>query len=338
MSSSKDLNAAIKRLKVLNFSPKLELKEFREKIDSTFSSVFLPNRVEAVERDFSGISGYQLNPEAYASNRFLLYVHGGAFTGGSAKAYLPFAASLAHACASRTAVPEFKLPPSHAYPAGIQDLEEVYKTIFAEESVSQSLNSDDNSENRPEIIIAADDSGASLALALIMNLKGRWRDCIRQVILFSPILNIADSNPFFKDKKAKDDIYTGEGLRRSAELYTFADNRTKPFVSPVFVTPDLLDNFPPVYIQAGEKEYMVDDDICFHQILSAAGVECELDIWPGMIHMFQFADEQLSEAHLAVEKAGKLITKRTVQKSDSVRTVSLKLEKSNFSNDMTEEL
>jgi len=337
MSSSKDLNAAIKRLKVLNFSPKLELKEFRERIDDTFSSVFLPNRVEAVQRDFYGIPGYQLNPEAYASNRILLYIHGGAFAGGSAKAYLPFAASLAHASASRTIVPDFRLPPSHSYPAGLDDLKELYRTIYSEEVVTQSLNEESN-DARPEIIIAADDSGASLAMALIMSLKGRWRDCIRQLILFSPILNISDSNPLFTDKKAKDDIYTGEGLRRCAELYTFADNRTKPFVSPVFVTPDLLDNFPPVFIQAGEKEYMLDDDICFQQILKAAGVECELDVWPGMVHMFQFADEQLSEAHLAVEKAGHMLTKRTVQKTDSVRTVSLKLEKSSFSDNMTEEL
>ena len=101
MSSSKELQAAIKKLKAFNFPPKMELSDFREKFDSTFSSVFLPNRVEKIEKNFDGVPACILQPEIYSSHRIMIYIHGGSFTGGSAKAYLPFAA----------ASPKFLAPP-----------------------------------------------------------------------------------------------------------------------------------------------------------------------------------------------------------------------------------
>ena len=71
---------------------------------------------------------------------------------------------------------------------------------------------------------------------------------------------------------------------------------------------EILKGFPPVYIQMGEKEILVEDAKQLQRNLHDAGSECELDIWPGMMFMFQMADEYIEEAHLAVNKIGKLIT------------------------------
>ncbi len=333
MSSSKELQAAIKKLKAFNFPPKMELSDFREKFDSTFSSVFLPNRVEKIEKNFDGVPACILQPEIYSSHRIMIYIHGGSFTGGSAKAYLPFAAALANATSSKTVVPDFRLPPSHPYPAGLEDVQKVFRTVYSEEIVAQSLNSENGDASaKPEIIIAADDSGASIAAALILSLKGRFRTSIRQLFLFSPILNIAESNPILTGRKSKDDIFTGKALRRCAEFYTFTENRTKAYISPVFVTADMLEDFPPVYIQIGEREFFLDDAICFQQILTGSGIRCELEVCKGMIHMFQLADEYLREAHLAIERIGKIITSKK-SGSESVTEIGLVLEKSRFSTD-----
>lgn len=332
MSSSRDLAAAIKKLKCFNFSPKMEIADFRKKIDNTLSSTFMPDYVQVQEKTWKSVSGYEIVPDVFASHRVMLYIHGGAFVAGSAKAYLSFASTLANATSARTVVPEFRLPPSHPFPAGIDDIKEVFRAIYTDESVAISMKNDGiiSDEKRPEIIIAADDSGASLAMALLLELKGRFRDCIRQVFLFSPILNIADTNPLFTAKKAKDDIYTAEGLRHCAELYTYTENRTNPQVSPVYITTDQLENFPPVFIQTGEKDYLLDDSICLQSILKGSNVECTLDIVPEMIHLFQLDDDNLSEAHLSVERAGKLITHRKVTEQDSVFTASLVTEKSTY--------
>ncbi len=310
----------------------MEIADFRKKIDDTLSSVFMPDYVQVEEKSWKNISGYQIIPDVFVSHRVLIYIHGGAFVAGSAKAYLSFASTLANATSARTVVPEFRLPPSHPFPAGIDDIKEVFRTVYTDESVAISMKSESGSgeEKKPEIIIAADDSGASLAMALLLELKGRFRDCIRQVFLFSPILNIADTNPLFTAKKAKDDIYTAEGLRRCADLYTYAENRTNPQVSSVYITTDQLENFPPVFIQTGEKDYLLDDAICLQSVLKGSNVECTLDVVPDMIHLFQLDDDNLSEAHLSIEKCGKLITHRKVTEQDSVFTASLVTEKSTF--------
>jgi len=61
-----------------------------------------------------------------------------------------------------------------------------------------------------------------------------------------------------------------------------------------------------VYIQMGEKEILLGDAGKFKELLDSAGVQCELDIWPGMMHSFQLADDCLWETHLAIEKIGQI--------------------------------
>ncbi len=157
----------------------------------------------------------------------------------------------------------------------------------------------------PEIIIAADGSGATQALALLFNLKERYRQGIKHIILFSPWLNLSPKSPLLQDKKTSDELLSADSICRSSDIYTYSSNLENPFISPLFITEEPLKNFPPVYIQMGEKEK-----------LEANGVTCTLDVWKNMMFMFQMADEYLEEAHLALEKIGKLATARKTVPED----------------------
>ena len=111
--------AAIKRLKNLVFTPKSEIEQFRENIEKEFSSVFLPNRVEHTEKTINGVVCDVLTPEVYASDRVMVYIHGGSFIGGSRKSWRVFCASLAHASSTQIIVPEIRLAPQHPFPAAL---------------------------------------------------------------------------------------------------------------------------------------------------------------------------------------------------------------------------
>ena len=181
--------------------------------------------------------------------------------------------------------------------------------MFTEEQVALSLDAAAGKKAElPEVIIAADGSGASLAMALLLNLRERYRECISHVILLSPWLNVTSDSPLIKEKKVHDEVMSGDCLRRSADVYTNETNLSNPLVSPIMASKEILKGFPPVYIQMGEKEILVEDAKQLQRNLHDAGSECELDIWPGMMFMFQMADEYIEEAHLAVNKIGKLIT------------------------------
>ena len=199
--------------------------------------------------------------------------------------------------------------PTYTFPKGIEDLQLVFRSVFTEEQIARSLDSaNPRKPENPEIIIAADGSGASIALALLLNLRERYRECISRVILFSPWLNLTADSPLIKEKKVHDEIMSGDCLRRSSDIYTYETNLSNPLVSPILATKEQLTGFPPVFIQIGEKEILLEDAKQFQRNLHNAGCGCELDIWPDMMFMFQMADEYLEESHLAIEKIGKLIT------------------------------
>lgn len=309
MNSSHDRKSAIKKLKNLVYSTKQDLEVFRKNLEKAFYTPTLPNDVECSEHRYGSVSCDILMPPVYSTERIMIYIHGGCFVGGSKLAYRSFCATLANATSCRVVVPEFRLAPSFAYPNGIEDLQTVFRSVFTEEQVALSLDAGNNKKaEQPEVIIAADGSGASLAMALLINLRERYRECISRVVLFSPWLNVSPDSPLIKGKKVHDEVLSGDCLRRCADVYTNEPNLVNPLVSPLLAAKEILKGFPPVFIQMGEKEILLEDAKMLQRNLHDAGCICDLDVWPGMMFMFQMADEYIEEAHLAVEKIGKLIT------------------------------
>lgn len=322
MNSFRDRQAAIKKLRLLAFTPKSDVDTFRTKIEDTFRAVFIPNHVECADHDYGGVESDLLVPELYASRRIMLYIHGGSFVGGSRASWRPFVATLANAASCRAVVPEFRLAPNHAFPAGLEDLQSVFRALYTEEQVARSLDSNSSaSEILPEIIVVADGSGASLALALLLSLRGKFRASVRELILFSPWLDMSLDSPIVSSHKLSDEVMSGEVLKRCGEVYTFAENLSNPLVSPLKAAPEQFTDFPHVYIQAGEKEILLDDVKRFKSLLDSVNSECTVDVWPGMMHLFQMADEYLEESHLAIQKVGDMIAKIGISESSEAAKV-----------------
>lgn len=312
MDKKNDRKGAIKKLKLLTFGSKSNVDSFRSKLDEEYKTVFLPNGVERTEYKYGNVDCDILAPEIYASNRVMLYIHGGSYVGGSRVAYRSLCSSLASKCFCRVVVPEYRLAPAFPYPAANEDIQTVFKALFTEEQVACSLNAEKGTKPLlPEIIIAADSSAASVACSLIFNLRDRYRTCIKQVVLFSPWLDVSNCSKLITTKKISDEVMSGDVLRKSSSIYTFESNTSSPFVSPLLAGNEELSNFPPTFIQMGEKEILLDDAKEFVKNMQEAGNKCELDIWPDMMFMFQMADEYLHESHLALDKVGKIVTENT---------------------------
>jgi acetyl esterase/lipase len=293
---------AIRKLSHLIYSPKREPQIFRTKLDEAFYSPYLPQRVECDEFFVDHIACEMLSPRAYIKNRIILYVHGGSFLGGSSKAWRTFCASFANECVSRLVIPNYRLAPTYAFPMGLEDVQKVFHYLCQHEL--------EKTQRPPDFIIASDGAGASLALALALNLKEKIRTQVKQVVLFSPWLDLSSASILYTAKKNSDEILNSVSYKKSAESYTYLSNVTNPFVSPIYASEQDLQGFPPVYIQMGEKEILLADAKRFCQKLEAASVPYELDVWDDMMHLFQMADEYLSESHLAVQRVGNYIRKK----------------------------
>ena len=309
MENLNDRKAAIKKLKLLTYNSKSNLDSFRQKMEEAFTSVFLPNGVERSEYKYGNIDCDILSPEMYSSNRVMIYIHGGCFSGGSRKTYRSFCSSLATKCYCRVVIPEFRLSPAYPCPAAIEDIQAVFRSLFTEEQIQASLNTEKGTTPKlPEIIIAADGSGASIACALLYNLRERYRSCISHVVFFSPWLDLSPTSKIMSARKISDDVLTLDTFKKSVSDYTYSENTMISSVSPLLAEDEQLKGFPPVFIQMGSKEVLLEDAKEFIARLRENGNTCELDIWKDMMFMFQMADEYLHESHLALDKVGKIVT------------------------------
>ena len=309
MEIQNDRKAAIKKLKLLTYNSKSNIDSFRQKMEEAFTTVFLPNGVERTEYKYGNIDCDILAPEIYSSNRVMIYIHGGCFSGGSRKAYRAFCSSLATKCYCRVVIPEFRLSPAYPCPAAIEDIQAVFRSLFTEEQIQASLNTEKGTTPKlPEIIIAADGSGASIACALLYNLRDRYRTCISHVVFFSPWLDLSPSSKIMSSKKISDEVLTQDVFKKSVTDYTYIENTKISSVSPLLAEDEQLKGFPPVFIQMGSKEILLEDAKEFAARLKENGCKCELDVWKGMMFMFQMADEYLHESHLALDKVGKVVT------------------------------
>ena len=309
MEIQNDRKAAIKKLKLLTYNSKSNIDSFRQKMEEAFTTVFLPNGVERTEYKYGNIDCDILAPEIYSSNRVMIYIHGGCFSGGSRKAYRAFCSSLATKCYCRVVIPEFRLSPAYPCPAAIEDIQAVFRSLFTEEQIQASLNTEKGTTPKlPEIIIAADGSGASIACALLYNLRDRYRTCISHVVFFSPWLDLSPSSKIMSSKKISDEVLTQDVFKKSVTDYTYIENTKISSVSPLLAEDEQLKGFPPVFIQMGSKEILLEDAKEFAARLKENGCKCELDVWKGMMFMFKMADEYLHESHLALDKVGKVVT------------------------------
>ena len=288
--------AAIKKIRNLVLDPRQDVEDFRSMLESGFATVFLPDNVHSEEKEFGGVKCSVLMPDLFSADKIMLYVHGGSFAGGSSCSYCNFCSLLANNLVCRVVLPEFRLPPTYPFPASIEDVVAVFRSILFTE--------------KKQIIIAADGSGASIATALVFKLSQEERRSISQIVLFSPWLDFTSDSELIKSKKLHDEVLSGANLHRSVDIYTYSANFSNPLVSPMQASDDDFFMFPPVYIQLGEKEILVRQIRQFEEKLKRAGVPVEVDIWPGMMFMFQMADDFLTESHLALQKLGKYVNRR----------------------------
>ena len=311
METKVDRRGAIQKLRTLAYTVKSEVEPFRNKIEETFDTVFLPNRVERHEKIYGGVKCDLLVPEVFSTGKIMLYIHGGSFVGGSRDSYRLFCSSLANSSSCRVVVPEFRLAPTYPFPSSLEDLQAVFRMMYADESVSIKIENrkkglPEGVNENPEIIIAADGSGASLACALLLKLRDKYKECVTNMILFSPWLDFRSDGLIFQKHKS-DEVVSADGIRRAMDLYTYSSNVENPQVSILKADDKDFASFPTTFIQMGKKEILMDQVLEFKSRLNQNGVGCILDVWPKMMHLFQMADDCLPESSLALEKVGEYI-------------------------------
>jgi len=222
----------------------------------------------------------------------IFYLHGGAYAIGTAASSVGLASDLARRAGARLVTVDYRLAPEHPHPAAIDDAVAAYRGLL------------DSGVAASAIAIAGESAGAGLAAATVVALKHAGLPQPTGAVLMSPWADLTLSGDSISVKAAVDPALTPEGLRRRAIDYTADRDPTADLVSPIFAD---LTGLPPLLIQAGSHEILLDDATRLASRAAAANVAVRLEVTPGVPHVFQGFAAILDEGDAALTSAGEFL-------------------------------
>ena len=210
----------------------------------------------------------------------ILYLHGGGYVAGSPTTHLGLAARLSRLTGLQIASPDYRLAPEHKAPAAFEDAKAAHALLLARGFAPEN------------IILAGDSAGGGLALALLADLCQRGLTPAG-LFAFSPWTDLALTGESLKTNADHDPLLPAKRMPEAVAMVIGDLDLRDPRVSPLyarFVSP------PPVLIQVGQEEILLDDGCRMAAALLRAGGKVQLDIWPGCPHVWQMLDGYLPEA------------------------------------------
>jgi epsilon-lactone hydrolase len=225
----------------------------------------------------------------------LLFLHGGAYVMGSARGVAGMAAELARRAGSRAVSVGYRLAPEHPYPAAVEDALAVYRALL------------DDGVPPGAIAVGGESAGAGLAVALLVAARDAGLPAPACAVLFSPWADLTLSGESMTGKAAVDPALGRAGLARRAADYAAGTDPATALVSPLFAD---LRGLPPLLVQAGSHEVLLDDAVRLAGAAATADVAVTLQVTPRVPHVFQGFAAVLDEATTALDDAGAFLRTR----------------------------
>src|SRR5262245_1361676 len=267
--------------------------ERRKRLDDVGSVWPVPNDVKLTGGDINGLPyEWSIIPGSDPS-RVLMFFHGGGYCSGSILSHRRLVTEAGRAAQLRTLAIAFRLTPKHPFPAAYDDALTSWRLLR------------NHGITAGHIAIGGDSAGAGLAIALIGRLRDVHEELPGCAWLISPWTDLTMSGSTLSSKEAVDPLIHKQYLNELAQAYLPAGmDRKDPRVSPLYA--DLKD-FPPILIQVGSAETLLDDATRFAAIAGAADVRVTLEIWPRMIHAWPLWNAHLEPGRRALSSAGVFI-------------------------------
>lgn len=232
----------------------------------------------------------------------MLYVHGGGYMLGSAQALTNFAGQIATRINADTFVADYRLAPEHPFPAAIDDVAAAYRGLVA--------------EGAERIVVAGDSAGGGLTLALLSILADeRKRGTLQPIAaaVMSPWTDLALTGASFETRAEADPIFTRGTLQAFADAYLQGQDPTDPRTSPLYAR---LGGLPPIRIDVGDDEILLDDSVRYAAQVREAGVDVTLSVWKGMPHVFQSSLGHFLAAEQSLNAVGEFLRDRLIVAGD----------------------
>ena len=233
----------------------------------------------------AGLRAEELKPQN-ESTQLIFHIHGGAFFLGSMNTHRAFLTQVAARTQMQVLHLDYPLSPEHQYPEALDALFDVYCQLL------------DQGVQSKDIILSGDSCGANLALALALRIRQEEMPQVSGLILMSPFLDLTLSSESLRYNRKHDALLSIEALEAGIDYYVPKSvDRADPFVSPFFAD---FNGLPPIHVQVGSKEILLDDAQRFKNKAEDADLDVEFKIYTGMWHNFQMFGAWFEEGQHAL--------------------------------------
>ena len=271
------VDRAIERLRAIyrGWTRDTSVAQMRSDWDAAFAGCSVPVRCEPVSA--GGIDGEWLMPSDASRDKAILYFHGGGFRIGSVASHRDLIARIAAASGCCVLAINYRLAPEHRFPAALDDALIAYQYLR------------DQGLRPADIAFAGDSAGGNLVLAAMLAARDRGLPLPAAGALMSPWTDLTAAGASYESRAEADPIHQRTMILALAKNYLGKDGDSRnPLASPLYAD---LTGLPPLLVQVGDRETVRDDSVDLAARAKAAGADVELQVWEGMIHVFQMFPE-----------------------------------------------
>ena len=270
-----------------------DVNEQRRLLRELISAQPLPPDVTVTAAALGGVPTAEITVDGIEPRHVVLYFHGGVYVLGDAFQAAGLASQIGRRTHATVISVDYRLAPEHPYPAAVDDALAAYEALLH------------NGTAPSDIAFAGESAGGGLAIATLVNARDHGLPLPAAAFVMSPYADLTLAGTTMETKREADPLLSREALQARVPDYTAGQDAALGLISPVFAD---LSGLPPLIIQAGTHEVLLDNAVRLARQAATADVEVTLDITPRVPHVFQAYYPILDEAAAALDRAGQFLS------------------------------
>lgn len=274
-------------LTAMGENPDMELEEVRALFETWGDITGEPGGVDYIEENCGGVECMWAKPKGASDKHVLLCTHGGGYVTGSMYTHRKMFGHMAKATGCNALIVHYNRAPENSHPGPVNDSTDVYAWLL-------------DQGYRPENIATTGDSaGGALSLTVVLNARERGLPLPAAIMPMSPWVDMEVDGETLESRAATDALVQKPVVQNMSQTFLGGASPQDPLANPLYAD---LSGLPPMYIQVGDHETLLDNSTRLEERAKAAGVEVTLDNFPEMQHVFQFMAGMAPEADDAVQR------------------------------------
>ncbi len=269
------------------------VNEQRRLLGELLSAQPLPADVMVTPATLGGVPTAEITVDGVEPRHVILYFHGGVYVMGDAAQAAGLAAQIGRRTQAKVISVDYRLAPEHPYPAAVDDALAAYEALLQGGTAPA------------DIAFAGESAGGGLAIATLVNARDHGHPLPAAAFVMSPYADLTLAGTTLETKNKADPLLSREALQARVADYTAGQDAALGLISPIFAD---LSGLPPLLIQGGTHEVLLDDALRLAQRAALIDVEVTLDITPRVPHVFQAYYPILDEAAAALNRAGQFLS------------------------------